>query len=1279
MVPRAATFLLALVGTSAAVGDPRPFHGPYRIPKAHERRADINKPPFPLGTGTTALTSSKAETLQETSTAVAGALESSHAATSTASDATPPTLSSTVAQSELVPTSSDKGTQARNSSSPFTQQSVLSQTSITAQVPTTSLLRETEARQTGSNGTGRISGSPNITTVGPTDAIVSSPRAAENSSWILTGNTTTSLSLPRIVNSSSSRLPLSNFSSRLFPSSRAIVPSGHGPSLGNLTAVHTFNPPRPTICSGATLNIKNASLDYWYAQTYTQVDSTFLIEFNENDTSTGWTLLPATGTLDITSAIANPECSSTTSFAADISQSGVEYYCSETATPAAKSTSVVEQTAYIQPNATTSNGELPDVVIAPTPAAITVANAAGTSTYHAGTSVVHFSRYEIVSKQSYRHWNGSQGCSESAQVYDLPEPASFEYQEETTVNESLAVGKLGRFNAALLRVLSSADVELPRNVALGDLEAEPTVVVVVEKVVAAAAAIPLGFVSPSPKLETPTATLPPGLSFEATTPTEPGSTFVPITAHVERSAESLDVPSKTTKKAATPQNTGGADVGSNTATGDGEETDDDNDSRPLISVPFVAHLENSAVTLAVPLDPTNTQNVVTAQFSGRVVTATRLPGASPIQGGDANVGRIVSIIQGAAQPTNALEVLNQAQATFSANGPASAIAAGLGLPPLPGDSDNLPLALPLDLGSQGSGLSNNELVRPLIIGTSVFSATRVGEGLVIEDQTVVAGGAPITVANHAISLSPGATAVAMGGNVVNVGSVSGMNGAANAPMLTLGDTVLAATRVAAGFIVAGQTLSAGGASVTVGGSAISLNEDATEIKIGGSTVNIASQGNVGAAANIPVIQVGADRFTANAATQFNIDGTILTPGGQVVAAGTTISLGTSATALIIDGTSQQLSPPVITPAPLLTIDGIVYRPNLGSTYDIDSTFLTPGGEVVVSGTTISLPTTGQSVIINGIARPIATGRPNEADFVTITAPPALFLNGRLVTPNAGTSYIIFGQTLSPGGFITLERPYGTEVISLNSAADQIVRTANGQSYTSYIGMVGAAPGGAPILTIDDETYSAIEYNVGSGATYLIDDQTLKPGGVITIERSNGKKTISLLPAGTAIVLGSNGITSTSVIDDAYGVRPTRAPVLTIGGETFTAINNGVTYSIDGQTLTPGEVETVTVKGHTYIVSLSPYATILEVVEVGANGTAITTIFETLFPATAAAATTTSTESINSASTTARASGSSSSPIEASSADDQSGALHPAPTTIAVFLLVISSLAMAIWL
>lgn len=1110
MVPPAACCLLVLIGSSAAENlfIRRAIRDPYRHPKRHETTS------VPFGTGSSLPPSSSplkealppstllGDSSQAHATYVATVVPSS---SQFASSRVPYTSSRSVhhastggATNISSESSPGYGGSGGPTSGSLLVPTGLSQSSTSAQetslVPSLDIPVPTAVNLTSSNNQSSAATKTwNSLNASLTDAEMGS---SFNSSLYTT------------VDPSALTLPVSS----VYPSHRATGYLSYGTRP-------SFNPPRPThwnaSCGGATLNIRNASLDYWYPQTYYQEDSTFLIEYNENATSTGWTLLPASDAFNVTSALDVPTCTSALAYNTELSETMWELFCTETPPPVAAVTTTVEQTAYKPINQTTSKGTIPNVVVTPAPASLTVNSTTISSN---SVPVVHFSQYEIVSKRPARHHDGRVQCIMKTEVYDLPKPVSFHYQG-ADLNKSLAVGTLGRVNRALLQVLDDSNVALPKSVSLGTFVAEPTVVVVVQKVVVAAQAYMEGnLMGIGPELETPIATLPSGLSFQRTTPTETGKVWVPVTPHIESSAQFLLVPTKSAKTSAEP----GLSFNGPKSTPS---------QRPgLVVVPFVAHLENSAVTLAIPVDPTKSQQVVTADFSGRLVTATRINRS-------VDIGNIFTAVVSAAQPTDAEQVLGNALKTSPSDPLASAIGQGIG-------------------GLRPSG----------------------------DDSSLEVGAKGDTAA----------------------GLHSGGKDLVRHPVLTIGGAAVTVTRAPGALVINGQTVQAGGPPVTISGSAISLSPDATAVSVAGTTVELGVMPKPGAAANIPLITVGSEVFTANAATQFNIHGATLTPGGQVVVRDSTIRLGPSAVTLLVNGQMRTLAPAIITPAPLLSFDGIMYRANMGSTYNIRSQMLGPEDQIIVSGTTMSLAS--GKLVVNGVVQPEAL---LAEDLATITAPPVLNVNGRIFSPDGGTSYVIDGQTLTPSGIITLDRA----IFSLNDLANQLVKIADGHTVTSYVGMMGAGPEGAPVLTIGGHTYDAVDYS-GSGATYIILGQTLTRGGIITAFES----TISLTPAGTAVVMEFDGTTATSQISGAYGVRPTAAPILTIGGKTFTAVNDGATYYIDGETLTPDGTGTVLVGDRTFSVSLSPYATLLEILELSLGGAISATIYETLFPATAQPAT-----------------------------------------------------------
>ncbi|KAI7566980.1 hypothetical protein KC317_g5299 [Hortaea werneckii] len=607
--------------------------------------------------------------------------------------------------------------------------------------------------------------------------------------------------------------------------------------------------------------------------------------------------------------------------------------------------------------------------------------------------------------------------------------------------------------------------------------------------------------------------------------------------------------------------------------------------------------------------------------------------------------------------------------------------------------------------SSGSSNGQAPVAAPILsFGDSTITAGPT-PAVVFGGQTAFPGGDAIVQDGRTISLAQRGNALVVDGSTVSLAAGS----LASSTVLDVNGVSVTASPEQV-FNVDGQRLAAGGSAITFDGTTISVASDGSAAVINGQTSNFqmttmgASGSNAGdqqaqgAAANIPLLTVGSQTFTANAATQFSLasDAT-LTPGGLVTFDGTTVSLAGDASQVVVNGQTTELNAPRLTPAPMVTLDGTVYKANPGSTFDINGSILTPGGVITSDGTRISLAPGASAIVVDGettslrsggsqttpasneasiTAAPVlpvdgdrvqpqgqgatyvvsgqtltpggaitytndngevetlslnspanqlvsvidgttrSTNLPNAAAMSTITAPPVLNVNGKGYAANGGTSYVISGQTLTPGGAITITNSAGeAETLSLNSAANELYTGIDGTTATSKIAGVGAMSTGAPVLTIDGQTYTADSYDSGSGPTYVISGQTLTRGGEVTLSASNGEgmETISLDSAGTAIEVISDGQTSTSTIPGAYEVMPTAAPVLTINGETFTAMNNGATYIISGKTLTPNEAETVTISGRTFVVSLAPQASLLVISAENGNGQVTATSYETLFP------------------------------------------------------------------
>jgi hypothetical protein len=1100
------------------------------------------------------------------------------------------------------------------------------------------------------------------------------------------------------------------------PSQSYVVPgNGTYPTAPKLSASQSGGvgaTPRPKMvrpkpsnetCGGETLNVVNAHLDYWYTETYTHTVSTLSVQFNGNDSQTGWTIVPATTEFDISTAITGNTCGPSTSLDTAYNRTTTRYDCFTTPTPVADSTTVLSVDAFTPARQTTGNGtDIPNLATEPPKAVATLPSAAGTFTE--GTPFVYFSEFEIESSQPTILPNGSDGCAVLTRSFMLNRLFSFAFEgdedelsQERLMSEDGASGDIDQSFARR--------VGLPDSVKVGTFSAQPTVIVVVERNVVAQAVLAGSTMSPGGALITPEPTLPSFLSHIATTtPTAPTTHYSP---RIEQTEAALDVPTKTVEKFSrfgiflahlehsettlilpTPTDTNvittrihgtvvtatalsnvlvdasngnsgsgnsnsngnangnsNGNAGSNNGNGSGGNSNgnsgnsnsnghangnsngnagssngngnsgsknDNNgnsgngagnagndgdavitgsvfsgtnvekggdDEGDWIMMPFVAHLENSAITLDVPAP--STAEVVTAAFGGKVLTATALhaveTGSSNQNGGsnghntggngagsnsgngqngrDGVFGNFVSAIVNAAKPTNAAEVLSQAMAQEHHDSTAAAIAAGIG-------------GLVADAGSFKGGSNGGSN------GGNIGSAGGSSNG----------HDGPHSGSSH----SPGS------GSQFNSGSGSGAD--------------------------SGSQFSSGSGSQSHSGSSSADGSGSDSGSGSGSQFGSQSESN-GAGGSGSKVQLGASpgqvltvdgaTITASPANAFVIDGQTAVPGGAPITVdGTVISVPASANGIIVDGRTV---PGEFASSTVFNINGMAITAMPGVGFPIAGQTLQAGGAAItVDGTRLSLAPGGTALVIGSSTSAITAGAGAASEI------PELTIGSQTFTANAATQfYLAPGQTLTPGGTAVIS---GT-TLSLESGASAVV--VNGETRifgsSSPDSMITSSPS---IIRVDGQAFAA-----NAGGTYLISGQTLTPGGSITITGSNGEQTLSLSPSGAELVAIVSGHTITNTLSDsASAADATAAPVLTIGGQTFTALpgSDGAnpTYLINGETLSAGEKEIVTIDGKTYVVSLAPGATLLEVEEMGASGKAIQTLLQTLFPATATGMTST---------------------------------------------------------
>lgn len=195
---------------------------------------------------------------------------------------------------------------------------------------------------------------------------------------------------------------------------------------------------------------------------------------------------------------------------------------------------------------------------------------------------------------------------------------------------------------------------------------------------------------------------------------------------------------------------------------------------------------------------------------------------------------------------------------------------------------------------------------------------------------------------------------------------------------------------------------------------------------------------------LPTLTIGDITITPNPASQYNINGQTLFPGGPAITVSSTrISLAQDASALYVGTNPIFLTTPPPIPLPTPTIGDLAITPNAKSQYIIDSQTLIPGGPAItLFNTRLSLAPDASALIIGT----------NTISFIPYShkSLPTLTIGDLTINPNAASQYNVNGQTLIPGGLaITLA---STRIFLDPSASVLVVgtKTSNLFSITTNI-------------------------------------------------------------------------------------------------------------------------------------------------------------------------------------------------------------------------------------
>jgi hypothetical protein len=884
-------------------------------------------------------------------------------------------------------------------------------------------------------------------------------------------------------------------------------------------------PRNATVPPPCTVNVPQANLDWWYAATYDlQVGHLRRINGSYTDGLQRLSGIPNSESFNVASALSRPAYTTAELYDPDwdLTWTFKERY---TVTPSATITSVLSRTQY-QPmpsdNIILEKDRVSFMVNLPNagPASLTIGQPNRTEyVVYSATPFLYFSAYEVESAVPVTA-NGSVGIATTTQTITLAGPYAYPYWLKGIEDSVSATGPLP---TAFLQQIPQSSC------ALGSFQATVTVVVIVN------------------------------LSYFYYLPGDP---FI---VHIESTVLGFEDPDPTTDPYVVVQATKNPTYHPLEWTPDPDPTPAPVLSSKVVAKPSVVQApspdstshngDGSPARIPSVLSPTG-QTIGTIGTAPLVIlpssvvvlgSQTLIPGAAPItfdgnpvslvpQGTAVVVGTRTSALPEVGVPVNQPRpppILTLGSLTLTPNAATQFfIAPGQTL--TPGGTAIVSGTL-VSLAPSASlvvfGSSTQFLPAPIpaptpkpsiVFGGSTFTAVP-GSTFVIAGQTL-APGSEIEVGGTKVSLAPSASFVVIDG------ATSALANPTPAPRITVGDSIFVANPGST-FFLGGQTLVPGQA-ITFYGTMVSLEPSASFVVVNGATSAITNS----AARGLPAeITFGGQVITASpAGDTFVVNGHTLAPGSAIEVDGTTLSLGPSASFVVINGvTSVMANFPGQSLVAEVTFGGEVITASPGNTFVIKGHTLMPGQAINVDGTTLSLDASASFIVINGATSTLA-------DVAAHTTLPVLTIGTNAYTAlSIGTTYLIDGHYLKPGGTLSLS---GT-LISLAAGATALI--INGQ--TTYLTPQSPMTN-PPLLTIGSETFSA---QPGTGTVFVIDSQTLTPGGVITVHGT----TISLASGATQLVYGSSGHSTTTALFPATTTRSQSATMTSMASAGATGLDD----------------------------------------------------------------------------------------------------------------------------
>ncbi|KAK4957602.1 hypothetical protein LTR10_005569 [Elasticomyces elasticus] len=332
-------------------------------------------------------------------------------------------------------------------------------------------------------------------------------------------------------------------------------------------------------------------------------------------------------------------------------------------------------------------------------------------------------------------------------------------------------------------------------------------------------------------------------------------------------------------------------------------------------------------------------------------------------------------------------------------------------------------------------------------------------GQVVSLAQSASAGIVIGSANAAVTLTPGGSPA---------GPASLASSSYKLPVITVGSATVSAN-TASQYVVGTQTLAPGGSAVVVSGTTYSLDSSASVLVANDVTQNL--QPDSSAANTGSLLVAGGHTFTPDSSSAIVIAGQTLQPGSQTVVAGTTYSLDASASAVAINGVTQDLQP--VSPATaIFTANGQTFTVGASSALVIAGQTLQPGSEATIAGTTYSLAPSGSALVVNGATQTAQSLAP-----ATSSDAPVFVVNDQAIHEDSSSNAIISGQTLAPGSATVID---GT-TYSLEPSATALVVDGTTHTLQSATGSTPGATGSIAQTGSATSSTGPASTNAASGA------------------------------------------------------------------------------------------------------------------------------------------------------------------------------------------------------